>query len=168
MREKVIKPVSVRRTRSDIESIPRYNRDINGFPKVERPKENRYELNDHLADLFEKTVDHLIKDVTYSRYQAIAGLKPEVSEGLYDNAELISMSLANIRKTGLVKRLESSFYAFKVSLDRFRQANQNMIDMFAKGKVFIAPDLDINHLYDLGLSDEEIEQKLNEKAESIP
>ena len=66
VREKVIKPVSVRRTRSDIESIPRYNRDINGFPKVERPKENRYELNDHLADLFEKTVDHLIKDVTYS------------------------------------------------------------------------------------------------------
>lgn len=168
VREKVIKPVSVRRTRSDIESIPRYNRDINGFPKVERPKENRYELNDHLADLFEKTVDHLIKDVTYSRYQAIAGLKPEVSEGLYDNAELISMSLANIRKTGLVKRLESSFYAFKVSLERFRQANQNMIDMFAKGKVFIAPDLDINHLYDLGLSDEEIEQKLNEKAENNP
>lgn len=168
VREKVIKPVTVRRTRSDIESIPRYNKDINGFPKVERPKENRYELNDHLADLFERTVEHLIKDVTYSRYQAIAGLKPEVSEGLYDNAELISMSLANIRKTGLVKRLESSFYAFKVSLDRFRQANQNMIDMFDKGKVFIAPDLDINHLYELGLSDEEIEQKLNEKAENNP
>lgn len=168
VREKVIKPVTVRRTRSDIEAIPRYNKDINGFPKVERPKENRYELNDHLADLFEKTVDHLIKDVTYSRYQAIAGLKPEVSEGLYDNAELISMSLANIRKTGLVKRLESSFYAFKVSLDRFRQANQNMIDMFNKGKVFIAPDMDINHLYELGLSDDDIEQKLNEKAETNP
>lgn len=168
VREKVIKPVTVRRTRTDIEAIPRYNKDINGFPKVERPKENRYELNNHLADLFEKTVDHLIKDVTYSRYQAIAGLKPEVSEGLYDNAELISMSLANIRKTGLVKRLESSFYAFKVSLDRFSQANQNMIDMFDKGKVFIAPDMDINHLYELGLSDEEIEQKLNEKAETNP
>jgi superfamily II DNA/RNA helicase len=168
VREKVIKPVTVRRTRSDIENIPRYNKDINGFPKVERPKENRYELNDHLADLFEKTVDHLIKDVTYSRYQAIAGLKPEVSEGLYDNAELISMSLANIRKTGLVKRLESSFYAFKVSLERFGQANQNMIDMFDNGKVFIAPDLDINHLYELGMTDEEIEEKLNEKAENNP
>lgn len=168
VREKVIKPVTVRRTRSDIESIPRYNKDINGFPKVERPKENRYELNDHLADLFEQTVDHLINDVTYSRYQAIAGLKPEVSEGLYDNAELISMSLANIRKTGLVKRLESSFHAFKVSLDRFRQANLNMIEMFDKGKIFIAPDMDINHLYELGLSDEEIEQRLNEKAKVNP
>lgn len=168
VREKVIKPVTVRRTRTDIENIPRYNKDLNGFPKVERPKENRYELNDHLANLFEQTVDHLINDVSYSRYQAIAGLKPEVSEGLYDNAELISMSLANIRKTGLVKRLESSFRAFQVSLDRFRQANQNMIDMFKKGKIFIAPDMDINHLYELGLTDEEIEQRLNEKAKVNP
>lgn len=168
VREKVIKPVTVRRTRSDIESIPRYNKDIKGFPKVERPKEKRYELNDHLADLFEKTMSHLLKNISYSRYQAIAGLKPEVSEGLYDNAELISLSLANIRKTGLVKRLESSFHAFKVSLDRFLKANQYMIDMFDKGKVFIAPDLDINHLYELGLSDDEIEEKLNEKAENNP
>lgn len=168
VREKVIKPVTVRRTRSDIESIPRYNKNVNGFPKVERPKENRYELNNHLADLFEQTMDHLINDITYARYKAIAGLKPEVSEGLYDNAELVSVSLANIRKTGLVKRLESSFYAFKESLDRFRQANQNMIDMFAKGKVFIAPDMNINHLYEIGLTDEEIEQKLNEKAEINP
>lgn len=168
VREKVIKPVTVRRTRSDIESIPRYNKDVNGFPKVERPKENRYELNDHLADLFEKTMSHLLKDISYARYQAIAGLKPEVAAGLYDNAELISLSLANIRKTGLVKRLESSFHAFKVSLGRFLKANQNMIDMFDKGKVFIAPDLDINHLYELGLSDDEIEEKLNEKAENNP
>ncbi len=168
VREKVIKPVTVRRTRSDIESIPRYNKDISGFPKVERPQEKHYELNDHLADLFEQTMEHLISDITYARYKAIAGLKPEVSVGLYDNAELVSLSLANIRKTGLVKRLESSFDAFKKSLDRFRQANQNMIDMFEKGKVFIAPDMDINYLYEKGLTDEEIEEKLNEKAEVNP
>lgn len=168
VREKVIKPVTVRRTRSDIESVPRYSRDFGSFPKVERPKGNMYELNDHLADLFEKTVDILVKDLSYSRYQAIAGLKPEVSSGLYDNAEVISKSLANIRKTGLVKRLESSFYAFKKSLMRFRDANNYMIQMFEKGKVFIAPDMDINRLYDNGMSDEEIEQKLNEKTEDNP
>jgi superfamily II DNA/RNA helicase len=168
VREKVIKPITVRRTRSDIESIPRYNKDINGFPKVERPKENRYELNSHLADLFEATMGYLLNDISYARYQAIAGLKPEISEGKYDNAELISKSLANIRKTGLVKRLESSFYAFKVSLQRFDDANQNMIHMFENGKVFIAPDMDINHLYELGLSDDEIEERLNKKAEDNP
>jgi superfamily II DNA/RNA helicase len=141
---------------------------VNGFPKVERPVESRYELNEHLANLFERAMQTLDKELTYARYQAIAFLKPEVSNGLYDNAELISRSLAGIRKNGLVKRLESSFYAFQVSIQNFRQANQNMLDMFANDKVFIAPDLDINLLLENGLSEEEIEEKLNAKAETNP
>ncbi len=168
VRDRVIKPLTVRRTRTDIESVPRYNKDVNGFPKVERPIENRYELNEHLADLFERAMQTLDKKLTYARYQAIAFLKPEASNGLYDNAELISRSLAGIRKNGLVKRLESSFYAFQVSIANFKQANQNMIDMFENDKVFIAPDLDINQLLESGFTDEEIEEKLNAKAEDNP
>lgn len=168
VRDRVIKPLTVRRTRTDIESVARYNKDVNGFPKVERPNASSYELNEHLADLFESAMQTLDKELTYARYQAIAYLKPEVSNGLYDNAELISRSLAGIRKNGLVKRLESSFYAFQVSLGNFRQANQNMIDMFNRDKVFIAPDLDINNLLESGYTDEEIEEKLNAKAEDNP
>ena len=168
VRDRVIKPLTVRRTRTDIESVARYNKDVNGFPKVERPNASSYELNKHLADLFESAMQTLDKELTYARYQAIAYLKPEVSNGLYDNAELISRSLAGIRKNGLVKRLESSFYAFQVSLGNFRQANQNMIDMFNRNKVFIAPDLDINNLLESGYTDEEIEEKLNAKAEDNP
>ncbi len=168
VRDRVIKPLTVRRTRTDIENVPRYNKDVNGFPKVERPNESRYELNEHLADLFEQAMQTLSTRLTYARYQAIAYLKPEVADGLYDNAELISRSLAGIRKNGLVKRLESSFYAFQVSLANFRQANQNMIDMFDNNKIFIAPDLDINLLLESGYTEEEIEEKLNVKAENNP
>lgn len=168
VRDRVIKPLTVRRTRTDIKSVPRYNKDVNGFPKVERPVESRYELNEHLANLFERAMQTLDKELTYARYQAIAYLKPEVSNGLYDNAELISRSLAGIRKNGLVKRLESSFYAFQISIQNFRQANQNMLDMFANNKVFVAPDLDINLLLENGFSEEEIEEKLNAKAETNP
>ena len=168
VRDRIIKPLTVRRTRTDIESIARYNKDVNGFPKVEHPIENRYELNEHLANLFEQAIQILDKKLTYARYQAIAYLKPEVVNGLYDNAELISRSLAGIRKNGLVKRLESSFYAFQVSIENFHQANQNMIDMFDNDKVYIAPDLDINLLLESGLSEEEIEEKLNAKASNNP
>lgn len=168
VRDRIIKPLTVRRTRTDIESIARYNKDVNGFPKVEHPIENRYELNEHLANLFEQAIQILDKKLTYARYQAIAYLKPEVANGLYDNAELISRSLAGIRKNGLVKRLESSFYAFQVSIENFHQANQNMIDMFDNDKVYIAPDLDINLLLESGLSEEEIEEKLNAKASNNP
>lgn len=167
VRDRVIKPLTVRRTRTDIESVSRYNKDVNGFPKVERPIESRYELNEHLADLFERAMQTLDKELTYARYQAIAYLKPEVANGLYDNAELVSRSLAGIRKNGLVKRLESSFWAFQVSINNFLQANQNMLDMFANDKVFIAPDLDINTMM-ATLTEEEIEERLNEKAKENP
>lgn len=168
VRDRVIKPITVRRTRTDIESIPRYNKDIQGFPKVAAPEMKTYEMNDRIADIFENSMSILVKDLTYARYQAIAYLNPEKSEGLYDNAQLISRSLASIRKNGLVKRLESSFYAFKTSIGRFRDANQYMINMFENDRVFIAPDLDINHLYDLGLNDDEIEERLQLKAEENP
>lgn len=168
VRDRIIKPLTVRRTRSDIESIPRYSKDVKGFPKVERPVESRYELNEHLADLFEKAMLTLTRKLNYARYQAIAYLKPEAAKDLYDNAKNVSRSLAGIRKNGLVKRLESSFHAFKVSVEKFKIANQNMIDMFNHDNVLIAPDLDINNLLAAGWSEEEIEDKLNEKAQDNP
>lgn len=168
VRDRVIKPITVRRTRTDIESIPRYNKDVQGFPKVAAPEMKTYEMNDRIADMFESTMKTLVNKLTYARYQAIAYLDPEISVGLYDNAQLISRSLASIRKNGLVKRLESSFYAFKTSIGRFRDANKNMINMFENGRVFIAPDLDINNLYAQGYDDDEIEEKLQQKAEDNP
>ena len=168
VRDRVIKPLTVRRTRTDIESIPRYNKDVHGFPKVAEPIKKEYELNPHLATLFKEAMDILDKRLNYARYQAIAYLKPEASNGLYDNAELISRSLAGIRKNGLVKRLESSFYAFKKSVENFRQANENMLQMWENDRIFIAPDMDINLLYEKGYTDDEIEEKLNEKAETNP
>ena len=168
VRDRIIKPLTVRRTRTDIESIPRYNKDVKGFPKVERPIEKRYELNEHLAMLFERAMKTLTKDLGYARYRAIEFLKKDAAGELYGNAETISRSLAGIRKNGLVKRLESSFHAFKVSIANFRQANQNMIDMFDNDKVYIAPDLDINNLLVAGWSEEEIDEKLNAKAQDNP
>lgn len=168
VRDRVIKPITVRRTRTDIEGVKRYSKDVGGFPVVERPIKREYELNNHLANLFEEAMATLDRELTYARYQAIAYLNPDAAPGLYDNAEVISRSLSGIRKNGLVKRLESSFYAFYESLKSFRQANQNMIDMWENDKIIIAPDLDINALIEAGYSEEEIEEKMNQKAETNP
>ena len=43
-----------------------------------------------------------------------------------------------------------------------------MLDMLDNDKVFIAPDLDINMLLEAGFTEEEIEEKLNAKAEDNP
>ena len=67
-------------------------------------------------------------------------------------------------KTLLVKRLESSFFAFTQSIGRFQKAIDNMINMFENDRIFVAPDLDINKLLEEGLSYDQIEAKINEKG----
>lgn len=162
LRNRLIKPLTIRRTRTDIESIPRYAKEINGFPKVERPIESRYELNESLAKLFEQAVQTLDQDLHYAYYKIIENLKPEVSIVYYENPERISQSLAGIRKNGLIKRLESSFYAFKVSINKLRQANQNMMNMFDNDKVMIAPKQDLNKMLST-MTEIEIEEYLNKQ-----
>lgn len=162
IRKNIIQPITIRRSRADLENIPAYKQDLAEqgivFPKVNPPKKVEYYMDAKLSALFSKTVDYLTdpSKLSYARYQAIANLiKPEHQE-LYENAERVSKSLAFIIKTQLVKRIESSFYAFKTSLNTFQTANARMIEMFAKDQVFIAPDLDINKLIDKGLTDDEI------------
>ena len=169
VREVIIKPLTVRRTRTDIESIRRYAKDVKRFPKVQKPVEVKYELKPHIADMFEEAMDHLQKDIEYASYQAIAYLKPGVADGLYEHAQLISRALAGIVKNNMVKRLESSFAAFKRSLENFKKANEFMLSMFEADKVLIAPDIDFAKYYDdEDCSIEDLEGLVNEKGENNP
>ncbi|MDD1414632.1 phospholipase D-like domain-containing protein [Dolichospermum sp. ST_con] len=174
IRTKVIEPITIRRTRTDLENIIEYKLDLAEqgiiFPQVEPPKKVEYLMDEKLNELFHKTVICLTgkEQITYSRYQAIAGLNPEIQSKYYENAETVSKSLAFIMKTQLVKRLESSFYAFKKSLTNFQQATDRMITMFANDKIFIAPDTNINKLLDKGWSEEEIEKEIERLSEENP
>ena len=47
-------------------------------------------------------------------------------------------------QVNLVKRIESSFSAFKSSLENLRQYTQNMIDMWENDTIFICPDINVN------------------------
>jgi superfamily II DNA or RNA helicase len=174
IRKNIIEPITIRRTRTDLENIPEYKQDIKeqgiNFPKVMPPEKVEYLMDEKLNLLFLKTVSYLTEpdNLKYMRYQAIAGLKPDIQNQYYENAETVSKSLAFIMKTQLIKRLESSFFAFKKSLGNFHIATNRMIDMFAKDKVFIAPDTDINKLLDKGWSEEDIELEIERLAEDNP
>lgn len=95
--------------------------------------------------------------IDFFRYQAIAYLTDEANNGLYQSAQTISRSLAFIMQTQLIKRLESSFHAFKNSIGKITESTKEMIEMFERDSVFIAPDLDISDLLNKGYTDEEIE-----------
>lgn len=173
IRDKIFKELVIRRTRADIQHISRYREDIEeqgmSFPQIGAPTKIEYVFNECLTNLFYDTVSKLTdktEGLGYFRYQAIAYINNEYKD-LYENAELISGHLAGIMKTQMVKRLESSFYAFKKSLERFHVSNQRMIEMFDNDRVYIAPDLDINKLYEDGKEDE-IENKINLLNEKSP
>jgi len=163
IRDKVVKDITIRRTRTDLKKNERYAKDLieQGiiFPKVADPFANEYQLPHDLANLFLDTANSIIdkNKIDFFRYQAIAYLTDEANGGLYQSAQTISRSLAFIMQTQLIKRLESSFYAFKKSLSKITASTKQMIEMYERDSVFIAPDLDISDLLNKGCTDEEIE-----------
>ncbi|MEW5844626.1 MAG: helicase-related protein [Bacteroidota bacterium] len=179
LRDDVVEPLVIRRTRTDIENNEEYLEDLQvqeiKFPKVGDPIALYYELDENLSELFFDTVSLItnlneegnkIEGLGFYRYRAIEYLEKEEDKKMYGNVESISGRLSAIMKTLLVKRLESSFYAFKQSLSRLQKAIDNMLQMFEDNRIFIAPDLDINKLLEEGLSYDEIEEKINEKGGS--
>jgi ERCC4-related helicase len=176
LRNDVIEPLVIRRTRTDIENNKDYLKDIKSqgieFPKIDNPEKLEYKLDEKLTKLFFDSVEMItgideggneVEGLGYYRYRAIEFLKYEKDRKIYGNVTSISKRLSAIMKTLLVKRLESSFHAFKQSLNRLHIAVDNMIEMFDNNNVFIAPDLDINKLLEEGKTYEEIEEKIISK-----
>ena len=163
IREKIISQITVRRTRRDLKNYPKYMEDLKEqgiiFPEIAPLKPVIYDLDAKLSKLFYQTVFYLTDNdkINYFRYQAIAFLKEELRDTYYDQAVLVSRALAGIMKTLMIKRLESSFHSFRITLNNLLVSSERMIQMFKDDKVLIAPDLNINQLIEKGFSMEEIE-----------
>lgn len=172
IREKIIAPITVRRTRNDLKNYPKYMDDLReqgiSFPEIAPPREIEYALEGEIGDLFIYSMDILTNDVKYFRYQAVLALQEEIREELYPQASIVSLSLAGILRNLMVKRLESSFFAFKRTLSNVAKATERMIDMFANDKVFIAPDFDVNALMEKGFTMEEVENYILERTLDKP
>jgi superfamily II DNA/RNA helicase len=91
----------------------------------------------------------------YARYRAIEYC-PTYKVSSDKMAKHMADSLASIYQTHMVKRLESSFDAFKKSLHTLLDATKGMIKMFAEDKVIIAPDLNVKKLQADGMELDEI------------
>ena len=174
IRTKIISEVTVRRTRNDLMEHDDYKQDLitQGviFPKIETPRKILYPLSPALEALYDRTMLLLSRTdgngLTYNRYRAIGFLKPE-KKRKYQNADRISTQLATIMRTLLVKRLDSSFHAFRESLRRFRDATGVMRDMFARGTIYIAPNLNVTEFMMEG-REEELIAKIAERQPTDP
>lgn len=173
IRDKVIAPLTIRRTRTDLKAHHQYLSDLQEqgirFPDIEKPKKILYEMGTELDSLYDETMfllSHETEGLKYFRYQAIKYLLPH-KKAKYKNADVASTALAKIMKTLLVKRIDSSFFAFKASLNRFTEATGAMINMFNKGVIFIAPNLNVTE-YIVEEREDELMQKLLDLQETDP
>jgi superfamily II DNA or RNA helicase/HKD family nuclease len=151
VRSKVLNHLMVRRTRSEIKNY--FSEDLIqqglSFPELAAPQRIIYEFDEGTGQVFNDTID-MLKSFKYARYAPLLFLKQDVNQ-------LIAQSQKNVRgfmKGVLVKRLESSFYAFKRTVRRFIESYEKFLEMFKAGTVYISNQLDIYDL--LGREDDEL------------
>jgi len=167
IREKVLKYLMVRRTRGEIEKY--FSKDIKKqklkFPKVEEPVPFYYQLNETEDKIFNETIQLITQKFKYARYTP---LLPLYYKGKVTQLEEQSQkNMGKFMKILLVKRLESSFYAFRNSIDRFIHSYEMFIKEFGNGNVYVSKK-HINKIFELleNDDDEAIQRLIDEgKAE---
>ncbi len=144
IREKVLKYVMVRRTRREVEKFYKEDLEKQGvrFPTIKTPVKLFYQFDEELNELFDKTL-RFNKKIHYARYAPSKYLKEPPST---EDLQIQLVSQENIRgfmRSLLIKRLESSFYAFRQTLGRFIRSYDNFIKMFEEGTVYISKKVDV-------------------------
>lgn len=152
IRDKVLKYLMVRRTRSEIEKY--FQRDIQDqglkFPEVSKPVPFFYKLNDKEDEVFNTTIDLIANQFKYARYMPML-----YYEGKIDQLEAQSQrNMGRFMKILLVKRLESSFFAFRNSVDRFLQSYEMFLKEYKNGFVYVSKK-HINKVFELLENDDD-------------
>lgn len=148
IRDRLIREVMVRRTRSEIEKY--YASDLQKqnlvFPKAGSPEKIIYTFDDNTDDAFKQTIN-VIKNFKYARYTPLLYLKDKKK---YAKMMIAQKNMGGFMKGILVKRLESSFYAFRRTLDRFIDSYERFIEMANQGTVYISKKVNVYDLLDDG------------------
>ncbi|MBI4848033.1 MAG: helicase, partial [Nitrospirae bacterium] len=162
IRDKVLKYLMVRRTRTEIaryfaDDLKRQNLK---FPEVENPEPLFYGLNADEDEIFNETIRLISLKFKYARYTPLLYYK-----GGIDQLEKQSQrNMGKFMKILLVKRLESSFFAFKNSIDRFIHSYEMFIREFEKGDVYVSKK-HTNKIFELLENDDDqaIQRLIDEK-----
>ena len=148
IRDKLIREVMIRRTRGEVQKYYAADLEAQGltFPKAGSPEKIVYEFDDITDKAFRETIA-AIKDFKYARYTPLVYLK---DQDKYAQMIAGQRNMGGFMKGILVKRLESSFYAFSMTLGRFIESYEQFIKMYETGKVYISKKVNVYDLLDDG------------------
>lgn len=148
IRDQVLRSIMIRRTRKEI--IEYYEDDLNKqglkFPKLGAPEQIIYTFDKNVDDVFGETIA-AIRTLQYSRYTPLLYLKDNKK---YASILISQQNMSGFMKAILVKRLESSFYAFKMTLSRFIDSYEKFISMYKTGDIYVSKKVNVYDLLDNG------------------
>lgn len=160
IRDKVLRNVMIRRTRNEIMEYYKDDLERQGlkFPELNSPDKIIYTYDTEIEAVFNHTIE-IIKSLNYARYKPLTYLE-EVPKEIA--SLLISQkNMSGFMKSVLVKRLESSFEAFKKTLNRFIKSYVKFIEMCKAGEIYISKKIDVYDLLDNG-DDEKLMELVEE------
>ncbi len=135
-RDKVLKYLMIRRTRGEIEKY--YGTDMKEqklkFPDVCDPDPLFYRFGPVENEVFNQTIRNVVSELTFARYKPFLYYEGSLT----DFEKQGQVNLAKFMMILLVKRLESSFHAFRLTLDRFIRSHEHVIEQYKKGHVFLS------------------------------
>ncbi|MGL5278455.1 MAG: helicase-related protein [Cetobacterium sp.] len=153
IRDKVLRKIMVRRVRSEIKKYYKDDMEKQGlvFPELGTPEQIIYSFDEKMDAIFENILT-LITSLNYSRYKSLTYLKNPDS----DTRTLLvgQMNMKGFMKALLLKRLESSFFAFSNTVKRFKESYEKFLEMYNEGVIYISKKYNV---YDL-LADENDEK----------
>jgi len=146
IRDKVLKYLMVRRTRKEIEDFFPDDLSKQGlkFPEVIDPEPAYYELNADEDRIFNETIHLVAQSFKYARYMPLLYFNSVVEQP----EKLAQTNMGRFMKILLVKRLESSFFAFRNTIDRFIASYESFIDQYDKGSVYVSKEYS-NKIFEL-------------------
>ena len=169
IREKVLKYLMVRRTRNEIKLHFKKDMEKQGlsFPEVAKPVPSYYQLDDNEDKVFNKTIELLVKKMSFVRYMPLIYLKEKVSQP----EQISQFNMGKLMKILLIKRLESSFFAFRNTIGRFIYSYEMVKNQYGEGKghVYISKKHSSKIFELIENDDDEAIQKLidEDKAQKI-
>lgn len=166
VRNKVLKYILVRRTRRDVKEY--FSNDIKKqglfFPEVDAPHRIVYQYDEKTNEIFDTTISKL-KHFTFARYQPGNNLKAIFKRSDFEQTQ--ERNLVGFMKTMLIKRLESSRFAFLQTVSRFINSYEQFIKMYNSGTVYISKKVDVYDYLESENEDELIEALENDSKAKI-
>ena len=166
VRNKVLKYILVRRTRRDVKEY--FSNDIKKqglfFPEVDAPHRIVYQYDEKTNEIFDTTISKL-KHFTFARYQPGNNLKATFKRSDFEQTQ--ERNLVGFIKTMLIKRLESSRFAFLQTVSRFINSYEQFIKMYNSGTVYISKKVDVYDYLESENEDELIEALENDSKAKI-